>query len=310
MDQSPSIQSGIEQNRSSQPLEIRYWPIDLPQSLPVKMHYPHEHADDPIRMLHVHNCWELGYCFEGGGIFMVGSKVMSFSAGTVSLIGPDEPHFAQSLPGTTSRWAWVYFNPAALLCSMDAMASCARLDSLRGTAFANLLDSGQAGYLGRRMRELVDELKADHTDQSAMVRAMVTQITLNWLRQHADLPQQSDDATGHTGSLMQRLAPAMTYLASHYAQHLCVDKLAEMCDLSESHFRRLFREALGQSPQAYWLSLRIGMAASLLLSTDQAILPISQQVGFETLSSFNRAFKQNMGVSPSAWRRDAATATD
>jgi AraC-like DNA-binding protein len=45
------------------------------------------------------------------------------------------------------------------------------------------------------------------------------------------------------------------------------------------------------------------MAASLLTGSQHTILAISQLVGFESLSSFNRLFKQIMGQSPSQWRQ-------
>jgi AraC-like DNA-binding protein len=45
------------------------------------------------------------------------------------------------------------------------------------------------------------------------------------------------------------------------------------------------------------------MAASLLRGTPLSVLEISQEVGFETLSSFNRFFLKNFHSSPRAWRK-------
>jgi AraC-like DNA-binding protein len=75
--------------------------------------------------------------------------------------------------------------------------------------------------------------------------------------------------------------------------------------MSEPNFRRQFRSVMGISPQAYLLDLRLHMACSLLRSSALSILTISQETGFETLSSFNRAFRACFKTSPREWRRAA-----
>ena len=100
-----------------------------------------------------------------------------------------------------------------------------------------------------------------------------------------------------------RLAPALQRLAADFAEPLSTAELARLCHLSEPHFRRLFHDALGRSPREYGFDLRMRMAASLLAGTSDSVLEVSQRVGFDTLSSFNRIFRKTYGVSPREWRR-------
>ncbi len=305
MSDSALIRSQSDENRSKPAMPVRFLHMVLDDALPIRMHYPHEHDDSPIRLLHVHGCWELGYCFEGSGMFIVGSKVMSFEQGSVSLIGPDEPHLAQSLAGTYSRWAWVYFDPLALVNRLDANLRELDPSPLHGLGFANLTNTLPDDPLRVATTALIRELQANTLGRSTMIRALVCQILLLYRRAYSQVKLDSTASDSPSPRhLLERLAPAMEYMATHYHEHLDVATLAKRCNMSESHFRKRFAKTLGQSPQAYWQHLRIRMAASMLRSTDQSILHISQAVGFETLSSFNRLFKQIMSTTPSHWRRE------
>ncbi len=270
------------------------------------MHYPHIHPDHPIELLHVHACWELGYCFEGSGIFMVDSKVMSFSPGTVSLVGPEEAHLAQSLKGTSSRWAWVYLDPLLLLSMLAGDLEQLDPTPLRGAAFENLKQLASDDPLRVAMQSLVAELQEQAVGRTTMIRALVSQLLLLFRRRYMVLPDEMATRSSGPHRQLYRLAPALEYLATHYQDHLDVPMLAKKCAMSESHFRRRFIQAMDVSPQVYWQRLRIRMAASRLVSSDQTILSISQSVGFESLSSFNRLFKQIMGQTPGQWRQDRA----
>ncbi|MFR2116184.1 MAG: helix-turn-helix transcriptional regulator [Subdoligranulum sp.] len=77
--------------------------------------------------------------------------------------------------------------------------------------------------------------------------------------------------------------------------------------MSESHFRRVFRELVGMGPLDYLNRTRIAKACSLLRMTDDSILTISEKVGFGSMSSFNRHFYEVMGTAPSDWRRATGT---
>jgi transcriptional regulator GlxA family with amidase domain len=107
---------------------------------------------------------------------------------------------------------------------------------------------------------------------------------------------------------MQRLAPALQMMATDYGKDLDVPQLARSCNMSESHFRRVFIKTIGKSPLAYLNNLRMRMATVLLQKGNQQIMEIAWQVGYSSLSSFNRHFKTAFGCAPRIWlqKRKAA----
>jgi len=60
--------------------EIQVETVPLDRMLPVRGGEPFIQADHPITFLHVHDCLEIGYCFSGRGIFIVGEKVLEISS--------------------------------------------------------------------------------------------------------------------------------------------------------------------------------------------------------------------------------------
>ena len=93
-----------------------------------------------------------------------------------------------------------------------------------------------------------------------------------------------------------------SYISLHYGEKLSIHKLASLCYLSESFFRLCFREATKDTPHAYLTRVRLAYAKSLLLSTKDPILKISQMCGFESLSCFNRSFRAANNMTPREYR--------
>ena len=285
-------------NRSELPLRIEFDPIALDPEFPVwGGSLDHHHADDPITYLHVHQALELGYCHSGSGVFNVAGKVMPFGAGSITVITAAEPHVARSTPGTESIWSWITLDPVRLLGPV-ADARLVDPSPLAGSGFLNVLAGDQLGSVAPVMLRLISELTNFGWDYRSAVRAQTWQLMIELKRLAPKAP---------TGAIVvpdfKRIAPALDHLAHHYAEPLRIAALAGRCNMSEPSFRRQFKSVMGTSPQAYLLEFRLHMACALLRSTSRSILAISQETGFETLSSFNRAFRTSFQTTPRDWRR-------
>lgn len=100
------------------------------------------------------------------------------------------------------------------------------------------------------------------------------------------------------------LQPAMNYLERHYQNpELSNAELAHCTHLSESYFRRLFKESTGQSPHQYIMQVRIGAAKNLLLNSTLSVAAIAEQTGFINVYHFCKAFKKQTGCTPTDYRK-------
>ena len=94
----------------------------------------------------------------------------------------------------------------------------------------------------------------------------------------------------------------LKYVENNYPEKITIADIAEVAGFSESHFMRYFKETMGTSFIDYLKDYRLTMAARLLQSSDNAIIDIASDVGFDNISYFNRAFKAKYGVSPRNYR--------
>ena len=93
------------------------------------------------------------------------------------------------------------------------------------------------------------------------------------------------------------------WLEIHYAEAIKIEKLAHQFNLSPRTFVRRFKRATDQSPLHYLQSIRIEAAKKLLETQSKPAEQITNEVGYDDLSSFTRLFKQQTGLSPSQYRK-------
>jgi len=101
----------------------------------------------------------------------------------------------------------------------------------------------------------------------------------------------------------QRLRPARAYLDDHFCEDFSLELLPDMCALSPTYFRRLFRKVFGESPAEYRCRLRIALAEDLLLSGQYSVSETAQLCGYPDPAYFSRIFKKETGESPSRFGR-------
>ena len=94
-----------------------------------------------------------------------------------------------------------------------------------------------------------------------------------------------------------------------YAQPLDVEALARGVHMSAGHLSREFKLAYGESPYSYLMTRRIERAMALLRRGDLSVTEVCFEVGCSSLGTFSTRFTELVGLSPSAYRRDAAGET-
>ena len=78
--------------------------------------------------------------------------------------------------------------------------------------------------------------------------------------------------------------------------------LASQAGLSAFHLHRVFSAAAGETPKQFTLRLRLGRAAAMLLTSDDPVLDIALECGFQSHEAFCRAFRKRFGMTPSDYR--------
>ena len=87
-----------------------------------------------------------------------------------------------------------------------------------------------------------------------------------------------------------------------FARPLDIPSLARVAHVSPAHFSRQFRATFGETPHRYLQRRRVERAMELLRETALPVTEICFDVGFNSLGTFSRTFRQVVGESPSSYR--------
>jgi AraC-like DNA-binding protein len=101
----------------------------------------------------------------------------------------------------------------------------------------------------------------------------------------------------------RRLLRARDAMDRTYAQPLDIATLARIAHVSEAHFIRTFRATFGETPHRYLQRRRVERAMFLLRATTASVTDVCFDVGFTSLGTFSRTFREIVGQSPLAYRR-------
>ena len=97
---------------------------------------------------------------------------------------------------------------------------------------------------------------------------------------------------------------ALSFIEQNFQNDITVEDIANFCNLNRSYFGKIFRDAVGKSPQEFLITYRMTKAAQLLKMTELSVGDISNAMGYPNQLHFSRAFKKTYGISPRQWRAE------
>lgn len=147
---------------------------------------------------------------------------------------------------------------------------------------------------------LLAELKQKGAGGRLYAESLANVLAVHLLRQYASAKPQ---IATYAGGLPERQRmQVLEYIHEHLEQDIRLAKLAQLLDVSQFHFSRLFKQSVGISPYQYLIQQRIERAKQLLKQTSHPITEIAFLCGFSSHSHLSKQFRQLMGITPSDYR--------
>lgn len=101
---------------------------------------------------------------------------------------------------------------------------------------------------------------------------------------------------------VSKIWPAIKYVEDNFNRDITLDKLSATLGVKKEYFCRIFKDATGITPIEYVNFVRVWKAENMLTTTRSPVIEIAMDVGFSSLSYFNRVFRKYRGMTPTAYR--------
>ena len=169
-----------------------------------------------------------------------------------------------------------------------------------------MLDRAQRGLAFpeaaiRILREDIVNLAQSNDSFASVVRLFNLLYRLSLVEEARELSSSSFvDAREENED--ERVRRVCTYIADHYMHDISLSDMSRLVCMADESFSRFFRNKTGRTPNRYLIDYRLGIAARLLLTTQRSVADIGYSCGFNTLSHFNRLFRESKGCTPSEFR--------
>jgi AraC-like DNA-binding protein len=252
---------------------------------------------------HFHDEYELHLITATSGKSFVGDWIGAFEPGHLVLCGPRLPHnwVSTDLPegGVPERDLVIQFAHGPIAQAAEAIPELAEVMGLLERARHGIEFFG----LGERAARHFQAVKAARGFQ----RLTAFCAYLSDLAQWPDYRLLSaTPMLGEAGEAQhQQVDELLGRILRDSALPLSAAGLAAEMGMTESRFSRFFKRATGHTFPDFINRIRVQRAGQLLMASEQRVVDICFEVGFNNVANFNRRFLEIKGMTPSAVRREA-----
>lgn len=251
--------------------------------------------------LHFHNLMEIGYCRNGEGELILNEDTFTYQPAMVSIIPQNYPHITISKEGEgPSYWEYLFFDPVQFvseLYSDDVLYQSEILQKISKKAL--FLNEWENRNLALMVKMVMEEMREKKNHYNRSVHGLMLSLMVEIIRAN-EMTGEVSDVRRKNGST--QISEALEFVRMEYAKPIKVEDLANVCHMSETHFRRVFEVSVNMSPMDYINLVRVQRACDIMKRTDDAMDVVAQKVGFTTTSTFNRNFKKFLNTSPYQWK--------
>ena len=249
--------------------------------------------------VHWQDSMELIYIKRGSGLVQTGAQVCTAQSGDIFVLTPGTLHAIRQAESCTMEYENIIFDVELLGGAEDLCAEKYLLPLQSGRlALPEHITPDEAWYpqAADCLNEAEEANRCKQFGYELCIKGALLRFLALLIAQSKALPPAEKAST-------QRLRAVLQWISAHYSEPVCVADAAALCQCSPNHFMRWFRQMTGQTFIIFLREYRLNAAAESLRTTEDTILSISEQCGFENLSYFNREFKAHFGMTPREYRK-------
>ncbi|MEK8127892.1 AraC family transcriptional regulator [Paenibacillus filicis] len=251
--------------------------------------YESKHKEGANVTEHHHQIHQILYALDGKGTLSLEGKNLEFNQDNGVVIVPYDSHAIFSDSKMTVLV--LVFDQTTL----DSSVS----DSLLDECFSSSRLIKLNPFAGSEFRQLLRKMLFEQS-RGKPLNLLAMKIHLSEILLVLARSQQVTPISDANSLRAERLR---NYIDTHYFEIMSSNDISAKLGVSNRHIHNIFKEQYSVTPMQYLTEVRMELAKKMLAETQKDIISICFEVGFETVSTFYRTFKNAVHMSPNQYRK-------
>ncbi len=192
-------------------------------------------------------------------------------------------------------------------CRFDDEASHPLFFGLPAMIHLNVDAVGKSPWLADAIRVTTLEANLGDPGMRSIISRLIEILFMQGVRTQTS-PSADTGNPFMLAILDRQLSRALQAIHEQPDRDWTLSSLAGVAQMSRTQFARRFKDVLQQTPIQYLINWRLQSARQLLKESDLNVAEVAFRLGYQSLPSFSRRFKERFGVAPAAYRRQSDTA--
>lgn len=257
---------------------------------------------DGIFPSHWHRGMEIHIILKGSAKFLVNGTTYMVREGSGLYIAPQSIHSMKKVDDGTISYN-IVVDPQIFIFFLRNM-QCTKyiMPLIKGLPDALLIERSSKKGIG--VLSALDAIRAIGREEEAYELLIMEKLICLWRNLYLIVPHHQDNGQSRSKMLREkRMRVMVEFIRKHFYEQLSIQQIAEAANISKSECYRCFSLLSEMAPSEYLNKIRLLHAAQLLSDTNQNIIAICYQVGFNDTSYFAKMFKREYGLSPRSYRK-------
>ncbi len=252
---------------------------------------------------HYHAPYELIYISQSYGIRFVGDSVSHFFPGDLVLVGPYLPHLWRNDASYYKDEGTKKVKTIILKFTRDFIGE----ETFKYPEFADIDQMLEQAKFGLCFGKSIS--KKLHNDLIGIIDLSPAEQSIKLLDTLCRLSLTDDKKVLSTSDMRQyttehshRLDAVLKYISDNYANYITLNDVADVACMTTNSFCRFFKKMTNKSFTQFLNEVRIRNASRLLIQDNLSVSEVCYMVGYNSVTNFNKQFKQIMGSTPKDYR--------
>lgn len=252
---------------------------------------------------HFHKEYELYYLLEGERYYFIDRQTYRVRKGSIVFIDQNQIHKTVGASNFYHDRILIQLSKEVLSSLFHVLGHMEMSKDLPGCfGVLELNETGQQ-YVETVLFDIIGEMKQKKSGYEYIIKAKVTELLIFILRckkgEYTTYQVETVKTEKH-----KKVHEIAEYVNLNYMAHLSLEDISKHFYVSKSYLSRIYKEVTGFTVNEYINIVRIRKAKSLLENSDKSITEVSECVGYDSITYFEKVFKTYMEISPLKYRKN------